>query len=119
MARKSSSIRACGRGKSQKSMPWVRSTASERLSDARATLWTEVDQGGTAARVALLASDDWARLGRLGFESERSRAYISQNYLIRSYDGRHGLRGSSELGRRASASARGQLGGRASPPPAL
>ena len=63
-------------------MPWVRPTASERLSDARATLWTEVDQGGTAARVALVASDDWARLGRLGFESERSRAYISQNYLI-------------------------------------
>ena len=51
-------------------------TTSKRLSDARATLWTEVDQGGSPARVALLGSDDWARLGRLGVETARSRAYI-------------------------------------------
>ena len=76
MARKASSIRARGRCESPESMPWVVPTASKRLSDARATLWTEVDQGGSPAQVALLGSDGWARLGRLGVETGRSRAYI-------------------------------------------
>ena len=89
-------------------MPWVPPTAYKRLSDARAILWTEVDQGGSPARVVLLGSDGWARLGRLGVETGRSRDYISQNHLRPSYDGRHGLRRPSEVGRRASASTRGR-----------
>ena len=103
MASKASSLRARGRCESRVSMLWVLPTASKRLSDARATLWTKVDQGGTPARVALLGSDGWARLGRLGVETRRSRAYISQNHLRPSYDGRHGLRRPSEGGRRAGA----------------
>ena len=76
MARKASSLRARGWCESRGSMPWVLPTAYKRLSDARATLWTEVDQGGSPARVALIGSDGWARLGRLGVETGRSRAYI-------------------------------------------
>ena len=110
MARKASSLRERGWYESRVSMPWVSPTAYKRLSDARTTLWTEVDQGGSPARVALLASDGWARLGRLGVETRRSRAYISQNLLRPSYDGRHGLRRPSEVGRRASASARRRRG---------
>ena len=110
MARKASSLRARGWCESRVSMPWVVPTASKRLSDARATLWTKVDEGGSPARVALIGFDRWARLGRLGVETRRSRAYISQNHLRPSYDGRHGLRRPSEVGRRASASARRRAG---------
>ena len=77
MVRKAFKARACGRYQSPESTPWMLPTASERVCGARATLWTQVDQGGRPSVVALLGSDAQAHLGRLGVETTRPRAYTS------------------------------------------
>ena len=110
VVRKASNTRACGGPQSPVSTPWVLPTAPERVCLARATPWTLVDLGGMTSSKRPRRLHGQGRLGRLGVETTRPRAYISQNHLIRSYDGRHGLRRPWEVGRRASASARGRRG---------
>ena len=108
VVRKASNMRACGGPQSPVSTPRVLPTAPERVCLARATPWTLVDLGGMTSSKRPRRLHGQGRLGRLGVETTRPRAYISQNHLIRSYDGRHGLRRPWEVGRRASASARGR-----------
>ena len=69
-------------------------------------LWALVDQVGVISSGRGNVSSGQPRVERTGVETTRSRARTAKSDIIRSYDGRHGLRRAPEGGRRVDGSAR-------------
>ena len=87
------------------------STALKHSFGACARSWPSADSAGTSLTVGVERQRTGAGVARLGVETTRPAVSRSKNYLIPSYDGRHGLWRPKELGRpsarsRASADAR-------------
>ena len=69
-------------------------------------LWALVNQVGVISSGHGNVSSGQPHVERTGVETTRSRARTPKSDIIRSYDGRHGLRRAPEGGRRMDGSAR-------------
>ena len=69
-------------------------------------LWALVDQVGVCRSRRENVSSGQPRVERTRVETTRSRAWTSKSDIVRSYDGRHGLRRAPGGGRRMDGSAR-------------